>query len=259
MTSSGSCTATTGVDRLARDVMRVIERAVPFDAGRPADLDPATLLPDQRSRRRPPRRHVDGVDARFIEIELREPDFNKFCVLARQGRRAASLSAATRGDLEQSLRYRELCRPIGFGDELRVVCSDSDGTWGALNLARESGRPLFRSLGGQLPRVARSALGRRPAPRRHPWRSGDSRPARDRRRRPRRGQLHRARPPQELSACSPISPPMTHWVRNCRLPCWPWRHERGASPATIRPILTVTTPGRTRSPGREFAPHKGIG
>ena len=107
-------------------------------------LDPATLLPTSEV--------VDarlgvssGVDARFIEIELREPDFNKFCVLARQGRPAASLSAATRGDLEQSLRYRELCQPMGFGDELRVVCSDSNGTWGALNLARESGRPCFEA------------------------------------------------------------------------------------------------------------------
>jgi DNA-binding CsgD family transcriptional regulator len=133
---------TTGVNQFGRDVMRILERAVPFDAGGLLTLDPATLLPTSEV--------VDarlgvsnGVDPRFIEIELREPDFNKFGVLARQGRLAASLSAATRGDLEKSLRYRELCRPIGFDDEMRVVCSDSSGTWGALNLARESGRPCF--------------------------------------------------------------------------------------------------------------------
>ena len=139
---------TTGVHRLARDMTRILERAVPFDGVGLMTVDPATLLPTS-----------EVVDARlgvsdgvvletwplFIEIELREPDFNKFHALARQGRRAASLSDATQGDLQQSVRYRELCRSIGFDDELRVVCSDSTGTWGALTLARESGRPCFEA------------------------------------------------------------------------------------------------------------------
>ncbi len=152
---------TAGVHRLARDMTRAIERAVPFDGAGLLTVDPATLLPtglvDARLG------ISDGVDPeimpRFIEIELREPDFNKFYVLARQGRRAASLSAATRGDLEQSLRYRELCRRIGFDDEVRVLCSDSTGTWGALTLARESGRSCFeasevRFLGSLAPLLA---------------------------------------------------------------------------------------------------------
>ena len=139
---------TTGVHRLARDMTRILERAVPFDGVGLLTVDPATLLPtgevvDARLG------VSDGVVLetwpRFIEIELREPDFNKFHALARQGRRAASLSDATQGDLQQSVRYRELCRSIGFDDEVRVVCSDSTGTWGALTLARESGRPSFEA------------------------------------------------------------------------------------------------------------------
>jgi DNA-binding CsgD family transcriptional regulator len=129
-----------GVHRLARDVTRVLERAVPFDGVSLATVDPATLLPTGRV-------VTHGVDlellSRLIEIELREPDFIEFRGLARQGRCAASLSEATRGDLEQSLRHRELLRPEGFDDELRVVCSDSTGTWGAVCLLRESGRPRF--------------------------------------------------------------------------------------------------------------------
>jgi DNA-binding NarL/FixJ family response regulator len=81
--------------------------------------------------------------SRLVETELREPDFIEFRVLARQGRCAARLSEATRGDLEQSLRHRELFQPEGFDDELRVVFSDSTGTWGAVSLLRESGRPCF--------------------------------------------------------------------------------------------------------------------
>jgi DNA-binding NarL/FixJ family response regulator len=131
---------TTGVDRFGRDVMRVLERAVPFDGGGLVTVDPATLLPTSEV-------VSYGFDLaftpRWIEIELREPDFIKFSVLARHGRRAASLSKATRGDLSQSLRHREISRPMGFGDELRVVCSDSTATWGVLGLSREPGRPCF--------------------------------------------------------------------------------------------------------------------
>jgi DNA-binding NarL/FixJ family response regulator len=137
---------TTGVHNFAQEVKRVLERAVGFDAVGLLTVDPATLLPTSH--------FLEGrvdlsngvyqeLSSRFIEIELREPDFNKFRAMARQGRRAASLSEATQGDLEQSIRYRELRRPLGYDDELRVVCSDSIGAWGDLILARESGRPRF--------------------------------------------------------------------------------------------------------------------
>lgn len=137
---------TTGVHRLARDITRVLERAVPFDGVGLLTVDPATLLPTSEvvdARRGVSDGVVSETWSRFIDIELREPDYNKFHALARQGRRAASLSEATRGELERSVRYRELCRPIGFGDELRVACSDATGAWGDLILAREFGRPRF--------------------------------------------------------------------------------------------------------------------
>jgi DNA-binding NarL/FixJ family response regulator len=131
---------TTGVDRLGRDVLRVLERVVPFDGVGLWTVDPATLLPTGLVVRR-------GLDLdllpRFIEIELGEPDFIKFRALARQGRAAASLSDATRGDLDQSVRHCELIRPQGFDDELRVVFSDCAGAWGAVCLLREPGRRGF--------------------------------------------------------------------------------------------------------------------
>ncbi len=129
-----------GVHRLAQGVMRVLERVIGFDGGFLVTVDPATLLPTGVG-------FGDGAEPdllpRLIEIELCEPDFNKFSTMVRQGRRAASLIDATQGDLGQSIRHRELCRPSGFDDELRVVCTDTTGTWGALTLARESGRPRF--------------------------------------------------------------------------------------------------------------------
>jgi DNA-binding CsgD family transcriptional regulator len=129
---------------MAQDVTRVLERAVPFDGAGLLTVDPATLLPtglptgELVEHGIPPE-----VTSRFIEIELREPDFNKFRALVRQGRPAASLSEATKGDLEQSLRHRELCRLIGFDDEVRVVCADSTGAWGDMILARAPRGPRF--------------------------------------------------------------------------------------------------------------------
>jgi len=72
---------TTGVHRLARDMTRILKRAVPFDGVGLMTVDPATLLPT--SEVADARLGVsDGVVLetwpRFIEIELREPDFNKF-------------------------------------------------------------------------------------------------------------------------------------------------------------------------------------
>jgi DNA-binding CsgD family transcriptional regulator len=133
---------TTGVHELARDVTRVLQRAVPYDGACLLTFDPATLLPTNDIAE-----NALGSDMlpRFMEIELGEPDVNKYRDLARQNRPAASLSDATRGDLEQSRRHRELRRPSGFGDELRVVCSDSTGTWGAFTLTRGSRRPHFEA------------------------------------------------------------------------------------------------------------------
>jgi DNA-binding CsgD family transcriptional regulator len=80
---------------------------------------------------------------RLTEIELREPDFNKFTALARADQPTASLSGATAGDLDRSLRQRELRRPSGFADELRAVLSGTTGAWGALTLLREARSPHF--------------------------------------------------------------------------------------------------------------------
>jgi DNA-binding CsgD family transcriptional regulator len=129
-----------GVPEFAHAVTTAVGRCVPFDGTCLLTFDPATLLPTGGVT-------VDGLPAavlpRLNQIELREPDVNKFTALARGRQPAASLGAATGGDLDLSIRQRELRRPSGFGDELRVVCRDDTGTWGALTLLRAVGRPLF--------------------------------------------------------------------------------------------------------------------
>jgi DNA-binding CsgD family transcriptional regulator len=128
------------VQDFSRAVTRILGRAVPFDGVCLLTVDPATLLPTGEI-------VEDGLPAaamiRLTEIELREPDFNKFTALARADQPTASLSGATAGDLDRSLRQRELRRPSGFADELRAVLSGTTGTWGALTLLREARSPHF--------------------------------------------------------------------------------------------------------------------
>ena len=130
------------VPEFSRAVGDALTRAVPAEGSCLMTLDPATMLPTAE--------YVEnGLPAaemlRLIEIEVREPDFNKWTELARADHPAASLSAVTAGDLDRSLRQREIRRPGGFADEMRVVLAGSTGVWGALTVFREARRPFFSS------------------------------------------------------------------------------------------------------------------
>ena len=125
---------------IVRAVGRTLHRAVPFDGICLLTVDPATLLPTGEIVENgvPP-----SARMRLTEIELGEPDFNKFTALARAPVPAASLSAATGGELDRSRRHREIRRPNGFADELRTVLTGPTGSWGSLTLLREARRPHF--------------------------------------------------------------------------------------------------------------------
>ena len=132
-----------GLQELAHTVGRSLHRAVPFDGTCLLTVDPATLLPTGEI-------VENGLPAtamaRLTRIELREPDVNKFTALARAAVPAASLSEATAGDLDRSLRQREIRGPAGFGDELRAVLTDTTGTSGTLTLLRETKRCDFTPI-----------------------------------------------------------------------------------------------------------------
>ena len=129
-----------GVREFSRAATQIIGRVVPFDGTCLLTVDPATLLPTGEFVENG---LPDAAMVRLAEIEQREPDYNKFTDLARAPQPAASLSDVTAGNLDDSLRQRELRRPSGFEDELRAVCSGDTGTWGALTLMREAKQPHF--------------------------------------------------------------------------------------------------------------------
>jgi DNA-binding NarL/FixJ family response regulator len=129
-----------GFDEFATRVTRALNRAVPFDGVAVVACDPATSLPTDKW----VQNSITGsAGSRLAEIELREPDVNKFNELALTPRRARSLSEATGGKLDRSPRHRELLRPRGFGDELRVACVRGLGMWGLIVMHRDLDQPDF--------------------------------------------------------------------------------------------------------------------
>lgn len=130
------CRRDTESRTLLRTLADRLRAEVPCDGLMLLRTDPTTVLP------------TDGVvDAlppalcrHFWDNELLEADYNKFVDLARRDDNAATLSAATDGDLTRSRRYTRLYRPLGLGDELRVSFTARDGScWGIAQLGRCDG------------------------------------------------------------------------------------------------------------------------
>src|SRR3954447_26014223 len=121
----------------------LFQRAIGFDGFCLLTFDPATLLPTSEVVR-------DGLPpaatARMAEIEVGGgKDFNKFTALARTPLGSRTLSDATHGDLDLSLRHREVRRAHGLGDELRAVLVSDCTAWGAVTWLRDARGSYFTS------------------------------------------------------------------------------------------------------------------
>jgi len=94
-----------------------------------------------------------------IQLELFTDDVAKLADLGRRRTPVASLVHETGGRPERSARYREIMRPDGHGDELRVVFADAFGRWGSLNMYRD-GEPFSerdrQTLAALVPVVAQA-------------------------------------------------------------------------------------------------------
>lgn len=118
------------------DQLRLI---VPFTASFWAASDPLTTLPISPARLE----NVVGQCERFWEREFLVQDFNLFRDLARAERPITSLYRATDGRPARSVRYREVNRDLGFGDELRGVFRSGNAAWGVVSLWREEDQSPF--------------------------------------------------------------------------------------------------------------------
>jgi hypothetical protein len=124
---------------LQRRLLRSLRRLVPADAAFFATADPATLLFTGGFAEEP----LGSATPLFLDNEFGGSDVNKFAALAASPRHVASLDTATGGDRFASPRYREIMRPLGLGDELRVALLAGSQCWGYLCLHRTDDSSRF--------------------------------------------------------------------------------------------------------------------
>jgi DNA-binding CsgD family transcriptional regulator len=117
-----------------------LRRAVPFDAAFWTTVDPTTLLFTQPHQEEIPAETIPY----FIHNEFVDEDVNKWTALARTRTGVRTLVQGTGGDMETSPRYRDIFRPLGFGDELRAVLRVGGACWGYICLHRGTGAPFSR-------------------------------------------------------------------------------------------------------------------
>ena len=118
---------------LQRRLLRSVRRLVPADAAFFATADPQTLLFTGGFAEEP----LAAATPMFLDNEFGAEDVNKFAALATS---AAVMSPhwirSTAGDRLASPRYRDIMRPLGLGDELRVALLTGSQCWGYLCLHR---------------------------------------------------------------------------------------------------------------------------
>ena len=146
-----------GVDSmtLRREAVASLAKVVPVDGTFFATVDPSTLLYSSAFRQGMPA----DVTPRFLHNEFMEDDVNKVRHLATATEPVSWLDLATAGDRELSPRYRDLMRPLGFGDELRAAVRADGWCWGFLCLHRQDGAAGFtiadaRFLSDLIPHLA---------------------------------------------------------------------------------------------------------
>lgn len=127
-----------GAEEVRREAIAAMSRAVGFERWCWPLTDPASVL------------SVSGIGeidiwpslARLVALE-HAGDITSKPRLVTGGRPSVTLSAATRGDLARSTRWRECLSPYGIGDELMTACRDGQGCWGSVELVRASSDSPF--------------------------------------------------------------------------------------------------------------------
>ncbi|MDI2125687.1 helix-turn-helix transcriptional regulator [Yinghuangia seranimata] len=133
----------TGLAEFRAAVDAVLRPAVGWDVAAWSTTDPATLLFTSCVLIGMPEDHA--LEQQLFDLEFRTDDVNHMRDLARARTPAASLHAATGGDLAASARWRELLSGLGVTDELRAAFRDREDCWGTVVAYRFGGAPFTPS------------------------------------------------------------------------------------------------------------------
>jgi DNA-binding CsgD family transcriptional regulator len=135
-----ACATAATAQELWEEVSNRLHPIVQFDGAAWFGTDPDTVLgtcPIRIENVEPG--HCDSYWDRECQVE----DTLLFRDLARAEKPAATLYEATADHPARSTRYREFLAPQGYGDELRAAFRVGTGTWGVVDMFRDSDRPPF--------------------------------------------------------------------------------------------------------------------
>lgn len=147
------------VDSLRLEAIAQLRRAIGFDLWCSPLVDPDSLIPH-----RPVVSDALPFGARLPLLLVEDQAADEIISRAKLARLAdpvCVLSAATKGDLARSRRWRDCGQPVGMGDELRAAVVDEHGCWASFELLRGSDDPPFEAEDANLMRDAARILARR--------------------------------------------------------------------------------------------------
>lgn len=123
-----------GVNDLHAAAIQLTGRDVGAELTCWATIDPETLVISAMvsgETRLPPAYEPMLADAEYSPDEL-----NTFAAMARSRKPLARLSDVPRQDQERSVRYRNVWKPLGVTQELRILFSADGSCWGAAGMVR---------------------------------------------------------------------------------------------------------------------------
>jgi DNA-binding CsgD family transcriptional regulator len=125
---------------LLRRTAAALRRSVPFDAYCASTVDPGSgFMTHGLAEGWGDENDQDSETARaYLDRIYFEHDLDKTALMLRERRPVALLSEETGGELDRSVRYRDLLRPLGLGHEMSGIFVDGT-VWGSMDLIREAG------------------------------------------------------------------------------------------------------------------------
>ena len=126
-------------DALRHEAVALLQRTIGFDRWCWPLADPEALIPLSGLAQ-----HDYGPSVpRVLELEFSGADVAAMDDVARRRSPVGALSRETGGDLGRSLRWDEVLRLLGIGDEAVLACRDRLGCWGWLKAYRDRSDRAF--------------------------------------------------------------------------------------------------------------------
>lgn len=115
------------------ELLKRLQKVVPFDYAYFSNTDPATLFITNSVLAEEPPSWLMSV---FLENEFLQDDFIKFSDMIKTHQTVGVLSQVTRDELHLSQRYKDMLLPLAMEDELRATFVTDNTCWGTLCLHR---------------------------------------------------------------------------------------------------------------------------